>query len=71
MTILNFSYPFAAVCRQQQDCSKCLAGTCLLLKAGDESFRQEIEQLAAQVRQQLGIERTPTGWRIARPESRG
>jgi len=42
-----------------------------LFLAGDESFRQEIEQLAAQVRQQLGIERTPTGWRIARPELRG
>lgn len=42
-----------------------------LFLAGDEAFRQEIEQLAAQVRQQLGIERTPTGWRIARPELRG
>jgi len=39
-----------------------------LFLAGDESFRQEIEHLATQVRQQLGIERTPTGWRIARPE---
>jgi len=37
-----------------------------LFLAGDEAFRQGIEQLAAQVRQQLGIERTPTGWRIAR-----
>ena len=42
-----------------------------LFLAGDEAFRQEIEQLAAQVRQQLGIERTPTGWRIARPGLRG
>jgi hypothetical protein len=35
--------------------------------AGDEAFRQEIEQLAAHTRQRLGIERTPTGWRIAQP----
>ena len=38
-----------------------------LFLAGDEAFRQEIEQLAAHTRQRLGIERTPTGWRIARP----
>lgn len=39
-----------------------------LFLAGDEAFRQEIEQLAAHTRQRLGIERTPTGWRIARPD---
>jgi hypothetical protein len=39
-----------------------------LFLSGDEAFRQEIERLAAQVRQRLGIERTPTGWRIARSE---
>lgn len=37
-----------------------------LFVAGDETFRQEIEELAAQTRQQWGIERTPTGWRMAR-----
>lgn len=37
-----------------------------LFLAGDEAFRQELEQLAADVRQRLGIERTPTGWRLAR-----
>jgi len=37
-----------------------------LFLAGDEAFRHEIEQLAARTRQRLGIERTPTGWRIAR-----
>ncbi|MGH2542107.1 MAG: nucleotidyltransferase domain-containing protein [Ardenticatenaceae bacterium] len=36
--------------------------------AGDEQFRLEIEQLAAATRQRLGIERTTTGWRIARPD---
>lgn len=36
--------------------------------AGDEAFRREIEALAAQTRQRLGIQRTATGWRIARPE---
>jgi len=36
--------------------------------AGDETFRQEIEQLAAQTRERLGIERTPTGWRIVHLE---
>jgi hypothetical protein len=36
--------------------------------AGDERFRQEIEALAAQMWQQLGIERTATGWYIAHPE---
>ncbi len=35
--------------------------------AGDEAFRQEIEQIAAHTRERLGIERTLTGWRIARP----
>lgn len=35
--------------------------------AGDDAFRQEIAQLAAQTRQRLDIKRTPTGWRIARP----
>lgn len=39
-----------------------------LFLAGDEAFWQEIEQLAACTRQRLGIERTPTGWRIARPD---
>jgi UTP:GlnB (protein PII) uridylyltransferase len=39
-----------------------------LFLAGDEAFRQEIEQLAAHIREQLGIERTPKGWRIAQPE---
>ena len=39
-----------------------------LFLAGEERFRQEIEVLAAQVSQRLGIERTPTGWRIARPD---
>lgn len=39
-----------------------------LFLAGDEAFRQEIEQLAARTQQRLGIERTPTGWRIARPD---
>jgi hypothetical protein len=39
-----------------------------LFLAGDEAFRQEIEELAAQTRQRLGIERTSTGWRIARPD---
>lgn len=42
-----------------------------LFLAGDETFFQEIEQLAAQVQQQLGIERTPTGWYLARPEEAG
>ena len=36
--------------------------------AGDESFRHEIERLAAHTEQRLGIERTPTGWRIANPD---
>jgi predicted nucleotidyltransferase len=36
--------------------------------AGDEAFRREIEALAERTRQRLGIERTPTGWRIAHPE---
>jgi UTP:GlnB (protein PII) uridylyltransferase len=36
--------------------------------AGDETFRQELEQLAAETRQRLGIERTATGWRITQPE---
>lgn len=39
-----------------------------LFLAGDETFRQEIERLAARTRQLLGIERISTGWRIARPE---
>jgi hypothetical protein len=38
-----------------------------LFLAGDESFWREIESLAADTRQRLGIERTPTGWRLARP----
>jgi len=38
-----------------------------LFLAGDEAFRQEIETVAARARERLGIERTPTGWRIARP----
>lgn len=36
--------------------------------AGDETFRQEIETLAAETRQRLGIERTATGWRMVRAE---
>jgi hypothetical protein len=39
-----------------------------LFLAGGEAFRQEIERLAAQARQRLGIERTSTGWHIARPD---
>jgi hypothetical protein len=42
-----------------------------LFLAGDEAFRQEIEELAARTRQRLGIERTPTGWRIAHPDLPG
>lgn len=38
-----------------------------LFLAGDEAFRKEIETVAARARERLGIERTPTGWRIARP----
>ena len=37
-----------------------------LFLAGDEAFRQELERLAADVRQRFGVERTPTGWRLAR-----
>jgi hypothetical protein len=39
-----------------------------LFLAGDEPFRQEIERLAAHARRRLGIECTPTGWRVARPD---
>jgi len=39
-----------------------------LFLVGDEAFRQEIESLAEEARQRLGIERTSTGWRIARPD---
>lgn len=39
-----------------------------LFLAGDETFWVEIELLATQVRKQLGITRTLTGWRIAYPE---
>jgi hypothetical protein len=39
--------------------------------AGDEGFRRGIEALADYIRQRLGIERTPTGWRIAHPERIG
>lgn len=39
-----------------------------LFLAGDEGFRREIEALAERTRQRLGIERTPSGWRIAHPE---
>lgn len=38
-----------------------------LFLAGDEIFRQEIEELAAHTRQRLSIERTPTGWRMTWP----
>lgn len=38
-----------------------------LFLAGEEAFRQEIEELAAQTKRRLGIERTPTGWRITQP----
>lgn len=33
---------------------------------GDEAYRQELERLTADVWQRLGVERTPTGWRLAR-----
>jgi len=36
-----------------------------LFLAGDETFRQELEELAARTRQRLDIQRTPTGWRLA------
>jgi len=36
--------------------------------AGDETFWEEIELLATQVRELLDITRTLTGWRIAYPE---
>jgi hypothetical protein len=36
--------------------------------AGDEAFLEEIEGLGTLTRRQLGIERTPHGWRIAHPE---
>lgn len=39
-----------------------------LFLAGDETFRQEIVGLAARTWQRLGLERTLTGWHIARPE---
>ena len=39
-----------------------------LFLSGDKAFRQEIERLAAHTRRRLGIERTPTGWRVARPD---
>jgi UTP:GlnB (protein PII) uridylyltransferase len=35
---------------------------------GDETFRREIETLAAETRQRLEIHRTATGWQIMRPE---
>jgi hypothetical protein len=35
---------------------------------GDEAFLEEIEGLGTLTRLQLGIERTPHGWRIAYPE---
>ena len=38
-----------------------------LFLAGDVSFHREIERLAASWRRRLGIERTASGWRIARP----
>jgi len=38
-----------------------------LFLAGDEAYRQEMERLTTDVRQRLGVERTPTGWRLARP----
>ncbi len=39
-----------------------------LFLAGDEAFRQEIEGLVICTQQRLGIKRTPTGWRITRPD---
>ncbi len=42
-----------------------------LFLAGDETFGQEIEELTARTRQRLGIERTATGWRVARPDLMG
>jgi len=38
--------------------------------AGDERFRLELQQLAAETRVRLQIERTATGWLIGRPELR-
>jgi len=35
--------------------------------AGDEAFRREIGNLVVETQQRLGIERTSTGWRLARP----
>lgn len=35
--------------------------------AGDEAFRQEMEELSARTAQELGIERTRRGWRLSRP----
>lgn len=40
-----------------------------LFLAGDEAFRQEIEELGTQIQRRLGIERTPTGWHITQPEA--
>jgi hypothetical protein len=40
-----------------------------LFLAGDDGLRQEIQELAAKTQRHLGIERTPTGWRINRPEA--
>jgi len=40
-----------------------------LFLAGDDALRKEIEELAAEIQRRLGIERTPTGWRITRPEA--
>jgi hypothetical protein len=37
-----------------------------LFLAGDEAFRGELERLAADARQRFGVERTPTGWRLAK-----
>jgi hypothetical protein len=34
--------------------------------AGDEAFRQEVEELSARTAQELGIERTQRGWRLSR-----
>jgi hypothetical protein len=39
-----------------------------LFLVGDDAFRQEIQTLALQTQRRLGIERTHTGWNIARPD---
>jgi hypothetical protein len=38
-----------------------------LFLVGDDAFRQEIEATAEHLVQRLGIQRTPSGWRIGHP----